>query len=104
MWAWFLDLFNPGGVGMGPFRPSFAEIEAYGRVTGVRVRTWEAFAIRNMAQEFIDWNDEKQATKTSQPAGMKKIVPMSDTQGLKALFASQGSKRPSKPAKRAAPE
>lgn len=79
-------------------RPTFLEIEAYARVVGVRIRGWEAYAIREMAYTFMIWNDERRK-KDEANKGLKNSVGMDDAKGLKALFAKQGTKSPSRSAK-----
>jgi hypothetical protein len=94
VWGWFTDIFNPGGVGMGPFRPSFLEIEAFGRTQGISLRAWEVMAIRALAEVYIIWDAEKQDKKKT--GGVDKPVAMTDNAGLRALFEKQGLKKPAK--------
>ena len=96
VWEWFTDLFNPGGVGMGPYRVEYQEIEAYSRVTGEIIHGWEAIVIRRLCETYIIVRSEvdKKPSTSSLPPGMKNVTTMNDTAGLKSLFLGQGTRKP----------
>jgi hypothetical protein len=95
VWDFFTDIFNPGGYGMGPFRALFTEIEAYSRVTRNIILPTEAFIIRDLCEEFMKAQAEKEDAKKRLPAGakpIKNLTKMNDTDGLKRLFGAFGTK------------
>jgi hypothetical protein len=95
VWGWFTDIFNPGGVGMGPYRPAFTEIEAFARLNRLDIKPWEVMAIRALAETYIVWDDEKEKKK-AKTGGVKNPVDMTNAAGLRALFEKQGLKKPTK--------
>ena len=109
LWVWFTEVFNPGGVGMGPYRTHFTEIEAYARMTRIKIEPWEALALRAMAEAYVIVNHEKtnkdkpnkgavidKDKVTGLPPGKKltKLIPMSDSKGLLEMFRGMGRNKP----------
>ena len=91
MWDFFTEVFNPGGVGMGPYRTEFREIEAYARMTRQSITPTEAYLIRDLAELYIMIDAKKSGTP-----GLKNETPMSDSEGLRRLFSNAGRDRPAK--------
>lgn len=55
LWRVFSELHaSRSNNGFGPSRISFAEIDAYQRVTGTMLKPWEIAAIRRADKAFID--------------------------------------------------
>jgi hypothetical protein len=102
VWQWFIDVFNPGGVGMGPYRTEFREIEAFARVTNQIIRGHEALMIRKLAELYMRVDYERQTkeadkdkpTKNGVPPGTKNVTTMKDAAGVAAIFRGAGSDRP----------
>jgi hypothetical protein len=100
-------VFNSNGVGFGPFRVPFAEIEAFAKSQGLYIKPWEALLIRHLSEVYIMVDDERSKKKPAPtleslmaelddgeepeirvaiPKGMTKVVPVSDIDGIKAMF------------------
>jgi len=94
VWRWFTELFLFGGYGMGPFKTPYSEIEAYSRVMGIYIRPLEARIIRDLGQLFVNHSARKKEQERSLPPGMKKLTPMSDASGIRALFEGRGETKP----------
>lgn len=55
LWQIFRELHaSRGNSGFGPLRISFLEIDAFQRVTGVRLKPWEIEALRRADRAFVD--------------------------------------------------
>lgn len=91
VWNFFTDIFNPGGIGMGPYRTEFREIEAYSRVMRIIIQPREAFLIRALAELFMIVQSRKKSG-----GDVKNQTSMTDSQGLKAMFSRQGKRPKSK--------
>jgi hypothetical protein len=102
VWLWFRLVFNPGGVGFGPFRIPFAEIEAFARSQNLIILPDEALLMRDLSGKFIEVWGDKQTAKLNQQntaptpgkPGLKNLVSMRDSQGIKSLFMGLGAKPP----------
>lgn len=93
VWEWFTDVFNPGGIGMGPYRTEYREIEAYARVTGEIITPSEAKIIRLLCETYMRVESEKEMTKNKgAPPGTKNLTDMTDSSGLKSIFSRMGAK------------
>jgi hypothetical protein len=57
LWRIFMELHaSRSSNGFGPSRITFSEIDAFQRVTGVRLKAWEVEAIRRVDRAFVaDW-------------------------------------------------
>jgi hypothetical protein len=89
IWEAFVELFNPEGVGNGPFRIHFAEIEAYARLTRKTLSPGEAIMIRDLSEVYV-----KHYAATKGKPQMTNVTSMSDVEGIKRKFLSAGSDRP----------
>ncbi len=97
MWEWFLDLFNSNGVGFGPFRIEFQEIEAYARITRITIEPWQALLIRDLCEVYMQAQDEKEKRKKHPPPkGTTKVTSMKNTSAVRALFLGRGEDGPKK--------
>jgi hypothetical protein len=58
LWRIFGELHGcRGNNGFGPLRITYADIDAFQRVSGVRLQAWELDAIRRADQAFLaDWS------------------------------------------------
>lgn len=90
IWEWFLELFLFGGYGMGPFLTPYQEIEAYSRMMRLDIQPWEAKVLRELAGAYLSYHRKK----SEQPHNLTKTVAMTDSEGLKAMFASAGQTKP----------
>ena len=77
---------------MGPFKTPYTEIEAYSRVMRIEMEPWEASAIRGLGEAYLRHYKRKSET----PGGMRRTISMSDSEGIKSLFANVGDKKPTK--------
>jgi len=93
VWTWFTQIFNPGGVGMGPHKLPFAEIGWFARMTHAIIEPWEVLALRELSQAFVIVSSEKQRDV---PSNATNLTTMQDNTGLRSLFMSQGSRKPAK--------
>lgn len=61
LWRAFRDLSaSRANSGFGPLRITFTEIDAFQRVTGLRLKPWEVEAIRRADRAFInDWQSRQ---------------------------------------------
>lgn len=75
---------------MGPFLTPFAEIEAFSKQMKIDIQPWEARVIRELGEAYLI-HYKKQSER---PHGMTKTISMSDSEGLKELFASAGQTKP----------
>lgn len=54
LWTWFNELHGSrGSNGFGPSRISFVDIDAWQRVTGLRLAPWELDAIRRADNAYL---------------------------------------------------
>lgn len=95
VWGWFCEVFNPGGVGMGPYRTEFREIQAYADMTHTYIKPSEARLIRRLCETYmeVDAEKDKQPNK-GVPPGVKNVTTMKDSSGIRAIFANAGSTTP----------
>lgn len=54
LWQVFKELHASRTVIMGPCRITFAELDAYQRVTGTRLKPWEVEALRRADRAYMD--------------------------------------------------
>lgn len=61
LWQAFKELHaSRANSGFGPMRISFAEIDAFQRVTGLSLKPWEVEAIRRADRAFMaDWQSRQ---------------------------------------------
>lgn len=61
LWQIFKELHaSRGNNGFGPMRLTFAELDAFQRVTGMRLKPWEIDALRRADRVFInDWQSRQ---------------------------------------------
>lgn len=104
VWEWFLELIarrSAGEFGGNPI--SFAEIDAFGRLTGARMRPWEINAICQMDDAYLVALAEK--TKRGKagdpPAKMKPATSDALKETFRRLAGKPTGRR--KPAAAAAP-
>lgn len=95
LWNWFVEVFNPGGVGFGPYRVPFSEIEAYASVTRQIILPREARLIRRLSEEYLKVYAEKQEKDMKSggntPSGFKSVQ---GNKNLRSMFMSKGKKPP----------
>lgn len=107
VWTYFCEVFNPGGVGMGPYRTEFREIQAFAEMTHTYIKPSEVRLIRRLCEIYMEVDAEKDkqtaATKQSVPPGVKNLTTMKDTSGIRAIFANAGSTTPRSKAPKKAP-
>lgn len=92
VWEWFLEIFNPGGYGMGPFPIEYQEIEAFSRVSRNVIEPVEAAMIRRLSNVFVSVKARESKTP------LEKKTDMSDSKGLKELFSKAGAVKKQKKA------
>ncbi len=63
LWAIFRELHScRGSSGFGPLKITFADLDAYQRVSGTRLAPWELDAIRRADNAFLkDWAERQPA-------------------------------------------
>jgi hypothetical protein len=82
LWRWFLDLCGTRAVTMAGAQPiSFAEIEAYARLTGWQIEARHVAVLRAMDAEFLAFG-RRQAQ--AQPIGTAKMSPPVSSRPLTA--------------------
>jgi hypothetical protein len=66
VWRIFNELHScRGNYGFGPCKISFVDLDAWQRVTGVRLLGWEVDAIRRADKAFISrWAESNKASQT----------------------------------------
>lgn len=66
LWQTFRELHaSRPQSGFGPLRITFAEIDAFQRVTGVQLKPWEVDALRRADRAFIaDWQSRQTKPQT----------------------------------------
>jgi hypothetical protein len=84
IWDAFLDLLNPAGVGMGPVRITYEEIDAYRRVTRRQIGRREADLIIELSENYVlamsrrrpgaPGADNFRAADTSDPDSMRQLL------------------------------
>lgn len=95
---WFEDIYDSTGNGWSPTRVTFVEIKAYVDLTGERINPSEVYVLRQLSDAFLEIWDQRQKRSNLKSSGVKNLTPMSDSAGIKALFAGrERPKRPSKP-------
>lgn len=64
LWAAYKELHaSRAHSGFGPLRINFAEIDAFQRVTGLRLKAWEVEAIRRADRAFmVDWQSRQKSS------------------------------------------
>jgi hypothetical protein len=60
LWGYFIELHSTRGGGMGPAAISYAEIEAWQRLTRRYLPSWQITAIKRMDQAFMRVESERQ--------------------------------------------
>jgi hypothetical protein len=65
LWAIFNELHGcRGSNGFGPSRITFVDIDAWQRITGVRLLPWEVDAIRRADKAFLSrWDEANRASQ-----------------------------------------
>jgi hypothetical protein len=59
LWRWFNDLHNTRGGGFGPQAISYAEIDAWARLTGSSPTPWEVSVLRRLDVAYLNHLAEK---------------------------------------------
>lgn len=54
VWSVFLDLNTGRQGGMGPLPIAWSDVEAYCRMTGVRLEEWELNAVRRLDAKWLE--------------------------------------------------
>ncbi|WP_424813570.1 phage tail assembly chaperone [Roseococcus sp. YIM B11640] len=60
LWDWFLEMHRARGGGMGPAAITHQDIEAWGRLKGVRLAPWELEAIQALDGTWLAVQAEKE--------------------------------------------
>lgn len=94
----FLDLHSPGGVGFGPARLSYQEIDAYARVTGRRIGRWESGLLVELSELYMITKAKKRPIKNDKGQQMQ-MIDMKDAGALRELLI--GRSKPPAGAKQA---
>jgi len=87
LWELFMEVYS-----IKPGRPeqiSFQELWAYQQVTGFRLNPTEVKAIRMISRALVEELSKKsnrQASGGKEAPPLKRVVDMTDTEGLKSLF------------------
>ncbi|WP_448786485.1 phage tail assembly chaperone [Brucella intermedia] len=89
VWGWFLDLNARRSVGMSANPISYGEIDAYSRVHGISMLTWEVELICSLDNAILAVTRSGQKTKSSDQ--LKNETPASDGHGVASLL--RGFKR-----------
>lgn len=92
VWEWFLDLNSRRSVGMAANPISYVDIDAYCRLYGVAMLTWEIEMICLLDNAILAVTRSGQKTKSSDQ--LKNETPASDGQGVASLL--RGFKRKKK--------
>jgi len=87
LWGWFCDLSGArSGNGYGGNPISHIEIEAWSRLSGIRLTPWEVAVLRRADSAFLAATYEKSAA-TSRAASEPKQIRADDAASVTALFA-----------------
>lgn len=90
IWNWFFEIFLFGGYGWGPFLTPYQEIEAFSRMMRVDIQPWEARVLRELGEVYL----LHYRKRSEQPSNLTKTIPMTDSEGLKAMFSAAGQTKP----------
>ncbi len=82
IWDWFFDC-NPSGYGWGPIKISYTEVESFSKMRQLDIRPWEAELIVDLSV----LNVEVYHFKKNNPSLPQGYTPVSDAQGIKAIFS-----------------
>lgn len=64
---WLMEIGPLGSGGTGPVPLSWAELETWQRVTGIRLSAWEARTIRSLSRAFLDQLNKSKASTCPAP-------------------------------------
>lgn len=99
VWSWFWEVydFRAGGQGT-PAYLTYQEINAFNECYDLGMTHWEKSLLRQLSVRFVRAVEEKrkqeQADKSSIPPGITNLRPMTDSAGIRAIFANKGMSAP----------
>lgn len=95
LWDAFVDLNATRGGGFGPGPISYAEIEAWSRVTRHPVSAWDVAVIRRCDETALLAWQPKRKPRPGEP----RLIDARDASGVRSIFTGRTRKvkRPSQP-------
>lgn len=104
VWSWFWEVydFRAGGQGT-PAYLTYQEINAFNECYDLSMTHWEKSLLRQLSIRFVRAIEEKRketsdkgkdSTIPDVPKGVTNLRPMTDTAGIRAIFANKGGTAP----------
>ena len=99
VWKWFWEVydFRAGGPG-NPAYLTYQEINAFNECYDLNMSHWEKSLLRQISVRFVRSVEKKRKTEqdktASIPPGVTNLRPMTDSAGIRSIFANKGMTAP----------